>query len=679
MFENLFSPIRVRGLKLPNRIVMTAMGTHFADEDSYITQQLIDFQVERAKGGVGLSFLECCSVNEAACVRKQPSISDDRYLPGHKALVEAIHNAGGRAAIQLWAPGAGAGSDPKCRIYLPQKFEGKNFPMAFGHGASGSGESDEQDDGIAPYPFFIPFSAKREADGTIPAATVEELHMIAGEFGAAARRAVEAGYDVIEFHCGHNYLPHTMLSKAFNKRTDEYGGCLENRMRFPLECIRAIRANMPETMPLSIRISVFDEPDLGDGNTIEDNIEFLKRARDAGVDIVNVSRGNFSGMGNVYEVPPLNLKPGFNVENAARIKRETGLLTLAVGRINRPGMAEQIISSGKADLVAMSRAQLADPDFCSKAKAGKVDEIRYCIGCNQGCNDGFTDFPFITCLRNPFVGREGEWKLTPAECKKRVLVIGGGMGGMECALRLKQRGHEPVIYDRDTRLGGQFLLAGAAPEKHEFVQAVEDEALFVHASGIEVHLNTPVTPELIEDLHPDEVVIATGAGPLLLNLPGADLPSVSNAHDVLRGKRTPAGRVVIIGGGIVGVEVAEYLTDKGLECKIIEMKSMVASDLGFYRMLFSQKFMSEHNIECILNAACKEIKPDCVIYEQDGELKSVACDSVVMAAGARPNPHGELEDICKRLNIPYHIIGDAVQARRALNAIAEGVEVALKI
>lgn len=198
-----------------------------------------------------------------------------------------------------------------------------------------------------------------------------------------------------------------MLSKAFNKRTDEYGGCLENRMRFPLECIRAIRANMPETMPLSIRISVFDEPDLGDGNTIEDNIEFLKRARDAGVDIVNVSRGNFSGMGNVYEVPPLNLKPGFNVENAARIKRETGLLTLAVGRINRPGMAEQIISSGKADLVAMSRAQLADPDFCSKAKAGKVDEIRYCIGCNQGCNDGFTDFPFITCLRNPFVGREG--------------------------------------------------------------------------------------------------------------------------------------------------------------------------------------------------------------------------------------------------------------------------------
>lgn len=395
MFENLFSPIRVRGLKLPNRIVMTAMGTHFADEDSYITQQLIDFQVERAKGGVGLSFLECCSVNEAACVRKQPSISDDRYLPGHKALVEAIHNAGGRASIQLWAPGAGAGSDPKCRIYLPQKFEGKNFPMAFGHGASGSGESDEQDDGIAPYPFFIPFSAKREADGTIPAATVEELHMIAGEFGAAARRAVEAGYDVIEFHCGHNYLPHTMLSKAFNKRTDEYGGCLENRMRFPLECIQAIRANMPETMPLSIRISVFDEPDLGDGNTIEDNIEFLKRARDAGVDIVNVSRGNFSGMGNVYEVPPLNLKPGFNVENAARIKRETGLLTLAVGRINRPGMAEQIISSGKADLVAMSRAQLADPDFCSKAKAGKVDEIRYCIGCNQGCNDGFTDFPFM--------------------------------------------------------------------------------------------------------------------------------------------------------------------------------------------------------------------------------------------------------------------------------------------
>lgn len=679
MFDTLFSPIKLRGLTLPNRVVMTAMGTHFADEGSFVTQQLIDFQVARAKGGVGLSFLECCSVNEAACVRKQPSISNDRYLPGHKALCDAVHAAGGRIAIQLWAPGAGAGSDPKCRIYLPQKFEGKNFPMAFGHGASGDAGSDEPDDGIKPYPFFIPFNAKRDADGTIPAATVEELKMVAREFGDAARRAVEAGYDALEFHCGHNYLPHTMLSKAFNRRTDEYGGCLENRMRFPLECIRAIRENMPEDMPLSIRISVFDEPDLGDGNTIEDNIEFLKRAGEAGVDIVNVSRGNFSGMGNVYEVPPIGLAPGFNVDNAARIKRETGLITMAVGRINRPEFAEQILSSSKADLVAMSRAQLADPDFCSKAREGRTGEIRYCIGCNQGCNDGFTDFPYITCLRNPFLGHEGEWKLTPAKQKKRVLIAGGGMGGMECALRLAERGHEPIICDADERLGGQFILAGAAPEKHEFVKAASDEAVMVHASGIEVRLHTPVTEQIIEEIKPDEVVIATGAGPLVLNLPGASLPHVSNAHEVLRGVKAPSGRVVIIGGGIVGVEVAEYLCDKGLDCKIIEMKGSVASDLGFYRMLLSQKYLAEHNVECIFNASCKEITGSAVVYEQDGERKSVPCDSVVMAVGAKPNNYSGIIAACDKRYIPYHIIGDAASVRRALNAVSEGVRVALEI
>lgn len=674
MFDTLFSPINLRGLTLPNRVVMTAMGTHFADEGSFVTQQLIDFQVARAKGGVGLSFMECCSVNEAACVSRQPSISNDRYLPDHKALCDAVHAAGGRIAIQLWVPGAGAGSDPKCRIYLPTKYEGVNFPFMFG-----GGTTEQSDSGVKPYPFFVPPWGKHEPDGTIPAATVEELHMIERECGDAAHRAVEAGYDAIEFHCGHNYLPHTMLSKAFNKRTDEYGGCLENRMRFPLECIREIRANMPENMPLSVRISVFDEPDLGEGNTIEDNIEFLKRAKAEGVDIANISRGNISGMGNVYEVPPIGLAPGFNVDNAARIKRETGLITMAVGRINRPEFAEQILSSGKADLVAMSRAQLADPDFCNKAREGRTGEIRYCIGCNQGCNDGFTDFPYITCLRNPFLGRESEWKLTPAKEKKRVLIAGGGMGGMECALRLAERGHEPIICDADERLGGQFILAGAAPEKHEFAQAVEDEAILVHAAGIQVRLNTPVTEQVIDEIKPDEVVIATGAGPLVLNLPGAKLPHVSNAHEVLRGRRSPSGRVVIIGGGIVGVEVAEYLCDKGLDCKIIEMKGSVASDLGFYRMLLSQKYLAEHNVECIVNASCKEIRDGSVVYEHDGKTKNVECDSVVMAVGAKPNNYSGIIAACDKRYIPYHIIGDAAAVRRALNAVSEGVRVALEI
>lgn len=658
MYEKLFSEIKIRGLTLKNRIVMPAMGTHFADEDSQVTQQLIDYQTARAKGGCGLNFMECTSVCPDATHTRQPGISDDRFIPGHRKCTEAIHEAGGTCAIQLWAPGAGAGSDPKCRIYLPDGYDGKKSAV------------------------FIPPTAKREPDGTIPAVTGEELETIVRWFGEAAARSVAAGYDVLEFHCGHNYLPHTMLSKAFNHRTDEYGGSLENRMRFPLACIRAIRANMPEEMPLFIRVSVFDEDDLDDGrggNSIEETIQFLKEAKKAGVDVANVSRGNFTGWGNVYEVPPLNLKPGFNVENAARIRRETGLVTMAVGRINTPELGEKILAEEKADLICMGRAQLADSDFCKKCRDGRTDEIRYCVGCNQGCNDGFVSLPHITCLRNPLLGRESVIRITEAKEPKKVLVIGGGMGGMECALFLKARGHEPILIEKSDHLGGQFLLAGQAPGKEEFVKAARDEAEMVRKAGIRVELNREFEESMLDEYRIDEAVIATGAGPLILPFPGVDGPHVSNAHDVLRGTAVPKGDTVVIGGGLVGVEIAELLSERGHKCTIIEMRDAVASGLGYYRMMFTMKNIAEKQIDCIVNASCKEITENSVRYEQDGEIREVPCESVVIAVGAKTTPHDHILSACEKRKIPVHKIGDAVKVRRALDAIAEGVETALEI
>lgn len=656
MFENLFSPIKIRGLTLRNRIVMPAMGTHFADEDSYVTQQLIDYQVARALGGCGLNFMECTSVCPDATHARQPGISSDQYIPGHRKFTEAVHTAGGKCAIQLWAPGAGAGSDPKCRIYLPDGYDGKSSAV------------------------FIPPTAKREEDGTIPAVTVEELKTIVQWFGEAAARSVRAGYDVLEFHCGHNYLPHTMLSKAFNHRTDEYGGSLKNRMRFPLACIHAIRANMPEDMPLFIRVSIFDEDDLDNGkggNSIEESIEFLKEARKAGVDVANISRGNFTGWGNVYEVPPLNLKPGFNVENAARVRNETGLITMAVGRINTPELGESILVEEKADLICMGRAQLADPEFCNKCRDGRTDEIRYCIGCNQGCNDGFVSLPHITCLRNPLLGKEKEFLMTTT--KKKVLVVGGGMGGMECALFLKKRGHEPILIERSDHLGGQFLLAGQAPDKDEFVKAVSDEIELVRKAGVQVELNREFDEGILEEFKIDEVVAATGAGPLIIPFPGVERPHVCNAHDVLRGTSVPKGDTVVIGGGLVGVEIAELLSERGHKCTIIEMREQVACGLGYYRMMFTLKNIAEKQIHCIVNASCKEITANSVRYEQDGELKEVFCESVVIAVGAKTTPHDHIISACRKRDIPVHRIGDAVKVRRALDAIAEGVKTAFEI
>ena len=658
MFDLLFSPYTLRSVTLRNRIVFPAMGTHFADEECYVTPQLVHYQEARALGGSGLNFLECCSVNAASSPSRQPSIADDKYIEGHKSLTRTIHDAGGKCAIQLWQGGAGVGMDPECRMFIPDFFDGQHSSI------------------------FIPPWGKHEADGTVPAVTKEELKEIAADFGRAAARAVEAGYDILEFHCGHNYLPHTMLSKAFNHRTDEYGGTLENRMRFPLECIQAIRSSMPESMPLFMRISAFDEQDLDGGkggNSLEDNIIFCREAKKAGVDLINVSRGNFTGNGNVYEVPPLNLPRGFNIESAARIRREAGMPTMAVGRINRPELAEQILEKAQADLICMGRAQIADSEFCNKCRDGRLRDIRYCIGCNQGCSDGFVSLPHITCLRNPLVGREKELLTEPAPVPKTILIAGGGIAGMECALHLKERGHEPILMEKSDHLGGQLTTAAAAPGKEEFSRAVKDEAELVRRADIKVILNTPVTPSVIKYMKPDEVVIATGAGPLIIPIPGRDQEQVTDAHAVLNKETEPKGKVLIIGGGIVGVETAEYLIALGHDCTIIEMKDAIAADLGFYRRMLSLQNLDAHQIKMITNAVCKEITKSGVKYEKDGTIYEESGDSTVFAVGARAFDESDLENICKELSVPYHMIGDAKKPRRALEAVREAVELSLSI
>lgn len=643
-FNSLFSPIKIRGMELKNRIVFPAMGTKMPTADKYVTDQIIDYHVERVLGGCGLNFTEVCGVHDPSTPAHFLSIGDDKYIPKLKELSDAIHDAGGKSGIQLWQGGMATASYQNHDIVVPS-----DTPM-YG------------------------------LDEIIPAASIETIKEIVKSFGDAAKRAVEAGFDCVEFHAGHNYSPHAFLSPAFNKRTDQYGGSFENRVRFLIECIEAIRSNIPKDMPLFMRIVAHDD-NLEDGITIEEIIEFCNLAKKAGVDVLNVSRGNFSSAAIKYEVPPVDLPRGFNVSNAERIKKETGMITIAVGRINDPEQANEIIESGKADMVVIGRGQLADPEFCNKAKDGDVDNIVKCVGCNQGCYDSFInpEAPFITCLRNPALGKEAEYKLVKTETPKKVLIAGGGVAGLEAAITLKRRCHNPIVCEASKSLGGQFALAGEAPRKEELKDAAIAMGEMAKRKDIEIRLSTPVTQEIIDEINPDEVIIAIGAEPLNPNIPGSNLPNVTNSHDILSGHSTAKGNVVIIGGGLVGLEVAEYLVESADSITVVEMLDQVAKDLGQLRKICVMESIYQHNIKTFVNSKCVEIKKDAVVIENNGELQEIPSDSVVIAIGAKSRASNDIVEYCEKNNIPHHIIGDAVRARRALNAVAEAAEVARSI
>jgi 2,4-dienoyl-CoA reductase-like NADH-dependent reductase (Old Yellow Enzyme family)/thioredoxin reductase len=621
-----------------------AMGTKMATEDRFVTQQVIDYHVARAKGGCGLNFTEVCSVYAPASPAKFLAISEDKYIPGLKKLTDAIHEAGGKAGIQLWLGGMAVASDPAQMIIIPS-------------------------------PITVPGT-----EYTIPGADRETLKEAIQAFGEAAQRAVSAGFDAIEFHAGHNYTPHSFLSPYFNQRTDEYGGDLHNRARFLLECIESIRLNIPADMPIFMRIDAHDDY-LEGGLTIEEVIQFCKLAEHAGVDVLDVSRGNFSSSAIIYEVPPIDLPRGFNVDNAGRIRKETDMLTVAVGRINDPAQAEEILSTGKADMVVIGRAQLADPEFCNKAEAGDVESIVRCVGCNQGCYDGFvsSEVPYITCLRNPALGREVEYELKATANPKKILVAGGGIAGLETALILKRRGHYPIICEASGELGGQFALAGEAPRKEEMKDAARSMAGQAMREGIEVRLHTLVDTALIAEIRPDEVIMAVGAAPLALKVPGGQLPNVTNSHEVLSGKATVSGKVIIIGGGLVGLEVAEFVHGQASEITVVEMQDKVAKDLGQLRSICVLESLETSGVQTLTNAKCVEIKEHAVILVHNGKIAEYPCDSVVVAIGAKSRDFADVAAFCQEQSIPCHVIGDAVSARRALNAVAEANEVARAI
>ena len=638
MFEHVFAPIKIREMELKNRIILPAMGTRMADADGSVTEKLVAYHAARAKGGCGLNIVEVAAVHTPSAPAHFVSISEDKFIEGHKKLTDAIHENGGKAGIQLWQGSIAASMDPKAKILVVSD-------MNFG-----------------PY--------------TLKAITKEEIKEVIECYGAAAERAVKAGYDCLEFHLAHNYLPHSFLSAGLNHREDEYGGSFENRCRFPLEVIDELRKRMPEGMPLFIRIDAQDDL-LENGMSIEEVIRFCKIAKEHGVDVLDVSRGNIITAASMYEVPPIDVPNAFNVENAARIRKETGMVTVGVGRINTAALAEELIADDKVDMVVMGRAQLADPEFANKAKEGHVEDIVHCVGCNQGCYDGFCDVanrPHITCMRNPMIGHEAEYTLDPAEYTKKVWVTGGGVAGMEAARILHKRGHQVTVFEAADTLGGEFLLAGEAPGKGEMKAAALEMGAQTERM-VTVHKNTVVDVEMIAKGDVDEVILAVGSSPIQIQLEGSDKLTHVSAPEVLRREVKPEGKVAVIGGGLVGLETADTLASAGCEVTILEMKDSIGSDLGSLRKIAVMMKMQQLNVKMLTNSKVCKFTEEGIVLE-DGTV--VPCSCAVFAVGFHSND-SHLAEACEKKQIPFHVIGDAKAARRAIDAVAEGFEVGRQI
>ncbi|MCL6458202.1 MAG: FAD-dependent oxidoreductase [Gorillibacterium sp.] len=640
-FNHAFTPGSIGALTLKNRFILAPMGSGMANVDETITQEFINFHVARAKGGVGLNTVEYTSVHPTTRQDRLPGIYDDRFIPGMRKLTDAVHAAGGKISVQIWHAG--------------RQTTSRNTKLPL----------------IAPS--AIPNIVYQEMPIEMDKALINEM---IEAYGNAAYRAKQAGFDMVELHGASGYLLNQFMSAYSNKRQDEYGGSLENRARFSVEVIQRIKSKVGDDYPLSYRLTA-DEFVPG-GLTIEDMVLVAPLLEQAGVDVIHVTSGIFETV--QHTIAPIEIPPGFNADNAAAIKRAVKIPVIVVGRINDPAVAERIIAEGKADFVALGRTLIADPDFCIKAETGRVDEIIKCIACNQSCIGGQRPDPELAgfngpvCLRNPLTGREERFTDQQAETAKKVLVIGGGAAGLAAATHLQNRGHQVILCEKSDMLGGQFYTAGRAPSKGEMSESALQMGRTTVRSGADVRLNTEVTQQLIEDLQPDEIVVATGSLPFIPNIPGSTQAYVKIAHDILRGDQT-GHKVAIIGGGLVGMETAELLISQGKEVIIVEMLDEVAKELVHTRRIFALEFIAKHTISVYTNTKCTAIGEGEITLEQAGQtllLKDI--DTVVMATGAKSfNP---LSSIIEQMGIPYHVIGDALRPRRALDAIYEGTQVA---
>jgi len=657
-YTHLFSPIQIKTMVLKNRIVMTAMHLGYTPGGT-VTDRLVDFYALRARGGAGLIIVGGCTIDPWAGMADMISIMDDTFLPGLEGLTRAVKAEGAAIAAQLYQAGR------------------------YAHSSMIGGRK----------PFSASAVRSRFTGETPRALDIEEIPGVQDKFAEAALRAKKAGFDAVEILGSAGYLISQFFSPLTNLRLDQYGGSFENRMRFGIEVVEKARAAVGPSYPILLRLAGNDF--MPGSNTNREARMFASELQKAGVDCFNVTGG-----WHETRVPQLTMHVPRKAYTylAQGIRSAVSVPVIASNRINDPGLAEEVLREGQAELVTMARALLADPDLPNKALQGKEELLTHCVACNQGCFDRVFQRVPATCMVNPAAGMETELVVTLAPQKKKVLIIGGGPAGMKAAVTASDRGHRVTLVEKSNRLGGQLLLNERIPGRGEILLAAGDLERNLRARPVEILLGKEADEAFIREQAPDALFVATGATPLLPSIPGINHSKVVFAWDVLAGKATVGRRSIIVGGNAVGLETALYLAHKGTlspevlhflmvnnaespetieellnhgnkEVCVVEMTRKVGQDIGSSTRWTVMAELKRLGVKVITGAKAIEVTEVGLRIQKEARDQLLPADSVVIATGSKSeNALASLKDLVPEL----HVIGDAKKPRNALEAIREG-------